>query len=59
MELTKESVVELLNKKPLSIDAVLSITKTWNTGLSENEIRRMFEDILKMIPLNSQTLLNN
>ena len=55
----KEVCGGITEQKPLRIDAVLSITKKWNTGLSENEIRKMFEDIMKMNPLKSQTLLCN
>ena len=47
MALTKEAVVELLKKKPLSIPTMVSIIKAWNTGLGANYIGRKLEEILK------------
>ena len=38
MALTKKAAVELLKKKPLSISTMVFIIKTWNTGLSADEI---------------------
>ena len=56
MALTKKAVVDLLKKKPLSISTMVSIIKTWNTGLSADEIGTKLEEILKNIPLSSKTL---
>ena len=39
MAVTKDSVVQLLNKKPMTNDASVSITKTMNTTLIEKELR--------------------
>ena len=38
MALLKAAVVEILKKRPLSIPIMVSIIKTWNTGLSADEI---------------------
>ena len=38
MALLKAAVVEILKKRPFSIPIMESIIKTWNTGLSADEI---------------------
>ena len=59
MALKKEAVVQLMKKGPLKYSTMVSVIKSWNIGLSEEEIATELDKILKEIPFKANTLHGN